>query len=169
MNTEVSGSDLKRLRERLGLGQDAMAERLETSREWLSKLENGKREISPKIIVAYNRLMRESGFTQVEEVALGYVARDEEQTAYGRPASRTDVEAYMRERYSEAEGSRDPNAFPTMLHTLKRALPPGMFLLSEEERTAERRERREGLRQLSRTDSPKPGTAGQERRRKTGG
>jgi hypothetical protein len=116
-----------------------MADYIGRSREWVSRLENDNGEFSTEVmrliedkeavIQQHNDVTRDhlnsGGLPErVEEAQVSYsrgvASRIPERRA---PSTREDCENYFRDLMAAAELSDDPNAFPVLLHRLKKEFP----------------------------------------------
>lgn len=139
MNPLTWNERLRTVRSRLELDQEQMGRRLGVSREWVSKIERGHEQPSALIeqaIVkleeeelhkrerAENRLKKGALPARVEESGSAYSGGVANRLPLKRePSSRADCEAYVAELFAEAERSGDPNAWPVILHRLRREFP----------------------------------------------
>lgn len=136
---------LFQLRRRLNLDQQQMGNLLGVTREWVSKLENGKGEFSKAVRHVIERHEREltSQTSHVEEPQADYVkTRDnpavsppdapvrfppmvvDPRFAPKRlPSTKQDCETYFAELMKRAAASDNPNAFPAIMDRLKKKFP----------------------------------------------
>lgn len=128
---------LKLLRNRLGLNQVEMAERLGITREWLSKLETGDRAVSELVQLKLDALAKENSRHAAARLNSGVLpaTASEKNAVLGgevasrlppesrSPSTRSDVQAYIQQLLEAAESSGNPNAWPVIHDRLKKRFP----------------------------------------------
>jgi len=137
-------ADLSRsVRERLHFTQAELAAHVLVSRNYISQIEAGLKIPSKRLRVVFKDLLAESAllaekgkpYAGAHLKTGGISGRVEEQHAVGsdavasrlpqkrEPSTRADCEAYFAKLMDAADLSDDPNAFPVILHRLKKEFP----------------------------------------------
>lgn len=136
---------MKVARTSLGIDQDEMGERLGVSREWISKVENGRQELGELLQIKLTRIEKElSGESTGADHVTPVNAARESPSRYGVPIERdtrhpnaddapgsasepTEAEILAFVSATLARATRVPGGRGHMLHTLRKAFPPGEY------------------------------------------
>jgi hypothetical protein len=120
----------------LDMSSRQLAGELRVSEFWLSKVFNGHKPASDDLMLRLDDLLRrrklvldtnpKSGGRRaaaVEEPGGRYDTVASRIPQQRTPSTRMDCETYVRELLDAAEASNDPNAWPVILHRLRRDFP----------------------------------------------
>ena len=138
-----SSARFREIRDELDLTQQELAERLLLSRNYIAQIEMGVREPSVRVVGAAEALLakahranRAGAAVDIPHLKTGVpraAQLEEPSDRYGTvasripqqrsPSTRADCEAYAQELFDAASLSKDPNAWPVILHRLKKQFP----------------------------------------------
>jgi len=134
----TAASRFREARELLNLTQQGLADRLLLSRNYIAQIEMGVRDPSLRVLSGLESLLAKvdparrpparlksggKGGAVVREAQDRYETVASRFTQPRTPATRKDCEAYVQGLLDLAAASNDPNAWPVILHRLKKEFP----------------------------------------------